>query len=197
MVVGMLPTWGAYQAALAVGVAAAVLQILFGIFRAGILGEFFPTAAVHGMLAAIGIIIMIKQFPVALGVLGASGDPLEMLREFPHYIAEANPAIATIGIVSLIIMFAWPWIKKSIPVLKPVPAPLVVLLVAVPMGMAFDLLHEHLYSLAGHKYQLGEQYLVKMPTRMFGMFDDITYPNFNVLGRAESLEMGDVFLLDW
>ena len=107
----------AYKAALAIGVVAAVAQILFGLFRAGILGEFFPLAAVHGMLAAIGVIIIIKQFPVALGV-SAGGEPLEMVREFPNYIAEANPAIACIGLVSMLIMFAWPVVGKKVSILK-------------------------------------------------------------------------------
>ncbi len=173
----------AYRAALAVGVVAAVLQICFGIFRAGILGEFFPTSAVHGMLAAIGVIIIIKQFPVALGVQGAKGEPLEMLREFPRYIAEANPAIAAIGFVSLLIMFLWPFIGRRLPPLKRVPAPMVVLLVAVPMGMAFDLLHKHSYHLQNHEYQLGEQYLVLMPDRMFGMFSEFTLPDFSALSK--------------
>lgn len=175
----------AYRAALAVGVAAAVLQILFGLFRAGILGEFFPISAVHGMLAAIGVIIFIKQFPVALGV-SASGDPLQMLREFPQYIAEANPAIAAIGIVSLLIMFLWPVVGRRVPVLRKVPGALVVLIVAIPMGMAFDLLHEHSYYLQGHEYQLGEQFLVRMPDHVFGMFEDITYPEFSVLTEART-----------
>lgn len=175
----------AYRAALAVGVAAAVLQILFGLFRAGILGEFFPISAVHGMLAAIGVIIMIKQIPVALGV-SASGEPLEMLREIPHYLTEANPAIACIGLVSIAIMFLWPFVGKKIAFLKRVPAPLVVLLVAVPMGLGFDLLHEHAYTLQGHKYQLGEQYLVRMPDRVFGMFDDITFPAMSTLAQPKA-----------
>lgn len=185
---GMIGGWdatdiAAYRATLAVGVVAAVLQIFFGLFRAGIVGEFFPTSSVHGMLAAIGVIIIIKQFPVALGVLGAKGEPLEMLREFPRYLSEANPAIAAIGLVSLSIMFAWPWVRRRVHVLKPVPAPLVVLLMAVPMGMAFDLLHKHSYHLQNHEYQLGEQYLVSMPDRMFGMFNEFTLPNFGALSH--------------
>lgn len=175
----------AYQAALAVGVAAAILQIVFGFFRAGILGEFFPSTVVHGMLAAIGAIIIIKQFPVALGV-DAEGGPLEMLREFPNYIRSANPAIAAIGLTSLVIMFVWPAIKKRFSFLKPIPAPLVVLLVAVPMGMGFDIIHQHSYRLQGHEYQLDENYLVKMPERVFGMFDDITHPDFLVLAQPKA-----------
>jgi MFS superfamily sulfate permease-like transporter len=187
---GLVGGWSAadlnaYKAALAVGVAAAVLQILFGLFRAGILGEFFPVSSVHGMLAAIGIIIIIKQIPVALGV-SAGGEPLEMLREIPHYLMEANPAIAAIGIVSILIMFLWPVAGRKLGPLKAIPAPLVVLLVAIPMGMAFDLLHEHSYTLQGHKYQLGEQYLVRMPEKMFGMFDDITFPAFSALAEPKA-----------
>ena len=175
----------AYKAALAVGAVAAGLQMLFGLFRAGVLGEFFPTSAVHGMLAAIGVIIIAKQFPVALGV-AARGEPLEMLRDIPDFIMEANPAIAAIGLVSLIIMFVWPAVRKRVPFLKPVPAPLVVLVASVPMGIGFDLLHEHSYVLQGHKYQLGEQYLVSMPDHVFGMFDEITFPNFGALSQGKA-----------
>ncbi|MFK8112039.1 MAG: SulP family inorganic anion transporter [Rubripirellula sp.] len=184
----------AYKAALAVGVAAAVLQILFGFFRAGILGEFFPISAVHGMLAAIGVIIILKQFPVALGV-SAGGEPLHMLKEIPHYIAAANPAIASIGIVSILIMFLWPSVGNKVTLLKKVPSAIVVLLVAVPMGMAFDLLHEHSYVLQGHQYQLGEQYLVKMPDRVFGMFDDITTPDFSALWQIKAWKWVMMFFI--
>ena len=184
----------AYRAALAVGVAAAVLQILFGLVRGGILGEFFPISAVHGMLAAIGVIIIIKQLPVALGV-SAGGEPLEMLREIPHYVAEANPAIAAIGLVSILIMFLWPMAGNRVALLKKVPSPLVVLLVTVPMGLGFDLLHEHSYLLQGHRYQLGEQYLVRMPERVFGMFDDITSPDFSALSELKAWKWAMMFFV--
>ncbi|WP_339741963.1 SulP family inorganic anion transporter [uncultured Rubinisphaera sp.] len=182
----------AYRAAIAVGVAAAVLQILFGLVRAGILGEFFPSSAVHGMLAAIGVIILIKQIPFSLGVINQetgrapSAEPFEMIKEIPHYIMEANPTIAAIGITSILIMFLWPLAGKRLNFLKNIPSPLVVLLVTVPMGMAFDLLHEHSYTLRNHQYQLGEQYLVQMPDRMFGMFDEITFPDFNALLQVKA-----------
>ncbi|WP_164104174.1 SulP family inorganic anion transporter [Candidatus Laterigemmans baculatus] len=187
---GMTGGWSAadtaaYRAALAVGVAAAVLQILFGVFRAGILGEFFPVSAVHGMLAAIGVIIIAKQIPVALGVT-ASGEPLELLRDIPRFVAEANPAIAAIGLVSIAIMFLWPWVGSRVSLARYVPSPLVVLLVAVPMGLGFDLLHPHSYTLQGHQYQLGEQYLVAMPDRVLGMFSEITTPDFHALAEPKA-----------
>ncbi len=168
----------AYRMALAVGVGAAVLQILFGLLRGGILGEFFPLAAVHGMLAAIGVIIMVKQLPVALGVVG-KGEPLEMIREIPHYFQHLNPEIALIGGVGLAIMFLWPLVQKSAGFLKAIPSPLVVLLATVPMGMYFDLLHDHGYEFNGHHYEVGESFLVQMPDRVLGMFDYLTWPDFS------------------
>ena len=130
----------AYRMALGVGVAAAVLQILFALFRTGILGEFFPTSAVHGMLAAIGVIIIAKQLPVALGV-SVKGEPLELLALIPEEITHINPRIGLIGLLSLVIMFGYPLIRNRY--LKRIPAPLVVLAVAVPLGMVLDLSHAH------------------------------------------------------
>ena len=168
----------AYRLALAVGVGAAILQILFSLFRGGILGEFFPLSAVHGMLAAIGVIIMVKQLPVALGVTG-KGEPLEMIQQIPHYFANLNPEIALIGGVGLVIMFLWPIVQQSAKVLKAVPSPVIVLLTTVPLGIYFDLLHEHGYEFNGQHYTVGESFLVQMPDRMFGMFDYITFPDFS------------------
>jgi MFS superfamily sulfate permease-like transporter len=184
---GMVGGWSeadqvAYRATLAVGVVAALLQIFFGLFRAGIIGDFFPGAAVHGLLAAIGVIIISKQIPVALGV-SAKGEPLELLREIPHFIVEANPAIAFIGVLSVLIMFGWPLVGKKFALAKKIPSPVIVLATAIPLGMLFDLLHEHSYQLLNHRYQLGEQYLVSMPEKMFGIFQEIQPPDFSALAR--------------
>jgi len=217
----------AYKAALAVGVAAAVLQILFGLLKAGILGEFFPSAAVHGMLAAIGVIIIVKQVPVLLGVIALppeqpvvaaatldstaesmeeiSADtkqankkslgPLQMIRNVPRYITNANPKIAMIGLVSLFLMFAWPALKPKLGPLKSLPAPMVVLLVSVPMGIAMDLTNDSSYEFAETTHEIGEQYLVDMPDRVFGMFDEITYPDFSALKQVKAWKWVMMFFI--
>jgi len=166
----------AYRMALAIGVAAGLIQLAFGLLRTGILSEFFPTAAVHGMLAAIGVIICSKQIHVLLGVKPDAREPLHLLAEIPHSIANMNPEIATIGCISLVILFGMPWVP--IRALRLVPAQLLVLLVAVPIGLYFDLDHEHTYSLAGHTYNLGPQFLVDVPSNMFRA---IAIPNFEIL----------------
>jgi MFS superfamily sulfate permease-like transporter len=147
----------AYRLALGVGVASGVIQILLGVFRSGILGEFFPTAAVHGLLASIGVLVIATQVPIMLGVQG-EGAPLERLAAIPGYFMEMNPVIALIGGISLAIMFGFTLIKN--PKLKIIPAPMLVLLIAVPLGMYFDIGREHAISFGGQDHALGPRFLL-------------------------------------
>lgn len=165
----------AYRWALGVGVVAGIIQIFLGVFRAGILGEFFPRSAVHGLLTAIGIIIMAKQFPIALGVR-PDGKPLELIAKIPQFFMEMNPLIGLIGIISLLIMFGYLLIRN--PKFKVIPAPMVVLLVTVPMAMYLNLSQEQTYSFNGQEYSLGKQFLVAVPENMFHA---ITFPDFSGL----------------
>ncbi|MCA9122450.1 MAG: SulP family inorganic anion transporter [Planctomycetales bacterium] len=134
----------AYRSALAVGVAAGIIQILMGLFRVGSLGEFFPSSVVHGMLAAIGVIIICKMFPLALGVK-VGGEPLKLLLGIPKVIQNYEPTIAIVGLVSLAIMFIWPFVK--IKPFKSIPAALVVLAVAIPLAKFLDLSSKHTNAL--------------------------------------------------
>jgi MFS superfamily sulfate permease-like transporter len=143
-------------------VVAAVLQILFGVFKLGKLSDFFPLSAVHGMLAAIGIIIISKQVHVLMGVnpVFAEGAmhhgesvagkpmvaPLDLFGAIPSTIGKImqDPILQSsfwVGLVCLLIVFGWPMLKS--PLLKKIPAPMVVLLVAIPLGMAMGLTQDN------------------------------------------------------
>lgn len=168
----------AYKMALAVGCVAAFVQILFGLLRVGALGDFIPSTAVHGLLAAIGIIIISQQVPVVLGVTPHGKEPLELLAEIPHDLVAMNPEIAAIGLISLLILFLFPLIKNQI--LRKIPAPLVVLAAAVPIALFFDLAHQHDYTVLGHHYTVGNRYLVNVPASLASA---ITLPDFSVFTR--------------
>jgi MFS superfamily sulfate permease-like transporter len=181
-----------YRLALGIGVAAGVIQILFGLCKAGRLGDFFPTAAVHGMLASIGIIIIAKQLPVALGVTDAKGEPLHLLARLPEFISRANPEIAVIGLVSLAILFGLPWIRH--PLVKRIPAPMVVLLLAIPLGSSwcFDLDHEHTYLFNHHEYHLDQNFLVNLPPSLAA---GIATPDFRGVMTLTGLKYVVMFAL--
>lgn len=163
----------AYRLALGVGVVAGFIQILFGVFKSGILGEFFPTAAVHGLLASIGVLVIATQFPIMLG-LQSTGTPIDRLLAIPGYFLEMNPVIAIIGGVSLFIMFGFQFIKN--PKLRIIPAPMLVLLVAVPLGLYFDIGREQVIAFAGGNHELGPRFLVNVPSDMFSA---LTFPDFS------------------
>jgi len=128
-----------WQLALGVIVVAGVIQVLFGLLKLGALTDLFPLSVVHGMLAAIGVLIFAKQFPVLLGI-----DPevtkdmsyIELYAHVPDFILEANGKIALIGVLSVLILFALPALGG---IFARIPAPMIVLIVAIPLGIFMDL----------------------------------------------------------
>lgn len=128
-----------WHLALGAMVVAGIVQILFGVFKLGKLMDFFPLSAVHGMLAAIGLIIIGKQIPVLLDVnpaLTKGKGPLELFAAIPEFMANWDPKATMIGVFSLAIMMGWPYIKNQY--IKKIPAPLVVLAIAIPAELMLD-----------------------------------------------------------
>lgn len=179
-----------YRRALAVGVIAAVLQLGFSMFRAATLGVAMSPSVVHGMLAAIGVIIISKQAHTMVGVSPEGGGPLQLLGQIPSSIAHANPEIAVIGLLSLAILFGIPMIKK--PWARKLPGPIVVLLVTIPLGYLFDLDHSHTYSLSGHAFNVGPEYLVQLPGNVLSA---LTTPDFSLLWSAVTWKYALMFAL--
>ncbi len=180
----------AYQCALAVVVAAGVLQILFGLLRAGILADFFPTAAVHGMLAAIGILIISSQIHTTLGVTAAANTAVGRIAEIPHSVSTMNPEVALIGAFSLAILVLMPRIRSQIA--RKIPPPLVVLAAAIPLGLYFDLQDDHYYRFFDIEYHLGPELLITLPDNIV---DAVTFPDFSHVLSAVSIQYIILFAL--
>lgn len=125
---------------------AGILQVLLGVFKTAKIVEFFPLSAVHGMLAAIGIIIISKQLHLTVGIAPSElkgKDPMELLAMVPHSLTHVTWQIAIIGIVSLAILFGWTFLKGKI--FKTIPAALVVLLVGIVIGR-FEHLNDRTFT---------------------------------------------------
>lgn len=136
-----------WHMALGAIVVAGLIQILFGVFKVGSFADFFPGAAIHGMLAAIGIIIMSKQIHTLLGIdpkLLKGKEPLELLAMIPESLMHENAHLTEIGVACLLIMIGFSFVKNKH--LKKIPAPLVVLIVAIPLGFVLHVKTEAVVS---------------------------------------------------
>lgn len=165
-----------YRRALGTIVVAACLQMLFAALRAGRLGDLFPSAVVHGMLAAIGVTICARQVHVLLGVTPVAKAPLGLLAEVPGSVARLNPEIALIGGLGLVLLFGHAALGRRVAWLRRIPAPLLVLAVAVPLGLGFDLEHAHTFTFSHAVFSVGPNHLVNLPGNLLTA---LTFPDFS------------------
>jgi MFS superfamily sulfate permease-like transporter len=173
-----------YRQMTAAVVIAGFFLFVAGFFKAGKLGDFFPTAAVHGMLSAIGIMIISKQIHIMLGVKAQASKIFGLLAEIPHSLMNMNPYIGFIGIISILIMIFLPMVKNKY--VKMIPPPLVVVLVGIMIGQVLDLERTHKYLFFEAKfYEVGPKYLVNLP---YNILEAISFPDFSGWQKPEFIK---------
>ncbi|MCS3553310.1 MULTISPECIES: SulP family inorganic anion transporter [Sphingobacterium] len=177
IVLGAIQSLGAYETFLLAVVIAGILQLILGIVKAGMIGNYFPSSVIVGMLAAIGITIILKQIPLALGMLETHAFELDNGHGIGAFtdtlVSSIGPGALIICILSLIVLIYWP----SIPKLKSIPAPLIVVALGIGLSFAFN----------GTAFQLAESQFVLVPiVNSFAEFTGLfTLPDFTQIINKE------------
>jgi carbonic anhydrase len=133
-----------YLYTLAAIMVSGLLMFIFGVFRLGALSEFFPSTALQGMLAAIGVGILAKQFHVMLGFTDIKGNTINQLILIPGSVKNLlyNPSVeiilaGSIGVLSLAFLFLYSRMRN--PLLQLIPAPMWVVIVSIGVMYYYDL----------------------------------------------------------
>ncbi len=164
-----------YVFTLAAIICSGALMIVIGQLRLGILSDFFPSSAIQGMLAAIGISIFAKQFHVMLANNSIKGDTISLLTDIPMstirlFSSEYNHIViaAVVGVVSLLIMIFYGKIRNKY--FQLVPAPMWIVLIAVGLSYYYEIFSEQSYPIdASLLVQIPENLLSNFPTPDFSI----------------------------
>ncbi len=144
IVLGGIAELGSFERFLAAVVVCGLLQVLFGALRGGVVATLFPASVVRGMLAAIGVILVLKQIPHALGHdADFEGDESfwfaagreNTFTEIAAAIYTATPGVILVSLLGLALLIAWdkpairrlPWVGRA-------PGPLVVVIAGVAVN---------------------------------------------------------------
>lgn len=164
---------------------AGVIQILMGVFRAGVIAYYFPTAVIRGLLAAIGLILIFKQIPHALGLdKDPEGDfsffqldGFNTFSELSRLDDFFQPAAAIIFLTCLIVYLGWsriPKLGKSV-----IPAALMAVLTGLLLNQIF------IWSTTG--FALNAEHLVSLAEggKTFRLIDAFTFPSLQTLTQID------------
>jgi MFS superfamily sulfate permease-like transporter len=181
--IGKLQVFDAFLVAV---VLAGIFQVILGYLKAGILGDYIPGSVIKGMLAAIGFILILKQFPHIMGyekdfmgdVAFEQKDGNNTITELYYSVKNMLPVAFVIGLISIGIQLLWDKVlAKKGKIWKLIPAPLVVVIVCTAVN---EWLKSTRPDLA-----LGNSHLVNIPTAasMNEFVSFFTFPDFSHLGN--------------
>lgn len=187
IVLNAIQELGAFESFLLAVVLAGIIQIVLGVLKAGVIGYYFPSSVIKGMLSGIGIIIILKQIPHAFGydkdpegdMAFFQVDGQNTFSELLNMLNFISPGALLIAAVSLFILILWdqPFMKK-LPTAKLIQGPLV----AVGAGIGLNLL------LAGSdSFGLKTDQLVSIPVAdsLSGFIGQFTLPDFTKIGDSQ------------
>ncbi len=174
---------GAFETFLLAVSIAGVIQIIMGTLRMGFIAEFFPSSVIKGLLAAIGVILILKQIPHVFGHdVDAEGemsffqpDQRNTFTELLDAVLDIQPGAALVGLLGILLLVLWDRVK----VLKksPVPAALVVVI----MGVVISLILRQ----SGSGWAIAASHLVQVPVAkdLSAFLGFLQFPDFTQLAN--------------
>jgi len=177
LVAASIVSLGDYKIFLLAVIVAGLFQLLLGLLKLGAIANYFPSSVIKGMLAAIGLILISKQIPLALGYdrpdfwtsgflnLFSSENFLGNFKNFNHHITRGAILITAVSLI-ILILFQQPFAKK----LRVIPAPLLVVVIGVITNIVFTNTTSGL--------SLKQTQLVNIPSNVLA---SISFPDFSKL----------------
>jgi carbonic anhydrase len=188
IVLGALQTLGSFEALLLAIVIAGIIQVIAGYLNTGIIAYYFPSSVIKGMLAAIGLTLILKEIPHALGYdkdfIGdfalTQADGHNTFSELYYALQYNSTGAILISVVSvgLLLLFERP-VFKRFGLFKFLPGALFVVL--------FGILANHIFSLVKPEWQLSGEHLVQLPVAS-SLPEFVSYfrlPDFGALNNPQ------------
>lgn len=179
---------GSYESFLLAVVIAGVFQIILAILKAGIIGYYFPSSVIKGMLAAIGLLLILKQIPHALGfdriLMGdeafIQSDGQNTFTDIYYAFIYHSPGAVLISIVSILILilFERPFMKKFT-IFKFIPGALIVVILGIIINQSFKAFSP--------LWLLDNEHLVVLPVArgVSEFFSFFTFPDWSAISNPE------------
>lgn len=163
IVLNGIQTLGSFEAFLLAGLIAGVLQLVMGYLKAGIIGLYFPSSVIKGMLAAIGLILILKQIPHFLGAdkdfFGEMSflqpDGRNTFTELGYALSHIEVGALIIGVISLALLIIWEnKALQKFTFFKLVPGALIAVLGSIVINKAFTVFQPDWFIAQSHMVSL-------------------------------------------